>query len=65
MTETTLTPLLLTAPDVMARLQLSRSAVYQLIRTRQLPSVTIGRARRIPLDALTAYLHHLTRQEQP
>lgn len=65
MTETTLTPLLLTVPDVMARLHLSRSAVYQLIRTRQLPSVTIGRARRIPLDALTAYLHHLTRQEQP
>ena len=63
MTESTLTPALLTVPDVMARLRLSRSAVYHLIRTRQLHSVTIGRARRIPLDALTSYLYRLSHQE--
>ena len=39
---------LLTVPEVMARLKISRSTVYDLIRTRQLASITIGRARRIP-----------------
>lgn len=63
MTESTLAPLLLTVPDVMARLRLSRNTVYRLIRTRQLHSVTIGRARRIPIDALTSYLHQLTRDQ--
>lgn len=44
---------LLTVPQVMARLQLSRSAVYDLIRTRQLASISLGRARRSPAHALT------------
>ncbi|MFJ4808990.1 helix-turn-helix domain-containing protein [Streptomyces longwoodensis] len=43
---------LLTVPDVMARLKLGRSTVYELIRSRRLPSITIGRARRIPSIAL-------------
>jgi excisionase family DNA binding protein len=51
---------LLTVPDVMARMQVSRHTVYQLIRTRRLSSVTIGRCRRIPVAALTAYLSSLT-----
>lgn len=51
---------LLTVPEVMARLKISRSTVYDLIRTRQLASITIGRARRIPTHALTALvLRHL------
>ncbi|MCC9308648.1 helix-turn-helix domain-containing protein [Kitasatospora sp. RB6PN24] len=49
---------LLTVPEVMARLKISRSTVYDLIRTRQLASITIGRARRIPTHALTALVHH-------
>ncbi|PYC65442.1 excisionase [Streptomyces tateyamensis] len=49
---------LLTVPEVMARLKISRSTVYDLIRTRQLVSLTIGRARRIPTHALTALVHH-------
>jgi excisionase family DNA binding protein len=53
---------LLTVPEVMARLKISRSTVYDLIRTRQLPSITIGRARRIPTHALTAYIHHLEQE---
>ena len=44
---------LLTVPEVMARLKISRSTVYDLIRTRRLASITIGRARRIPAHALT------------
>ncbi|GAA0694152.1 hypothetical protein GCM10010193_56100 [Kitasatospora atroaurantiaca] len=49
---------LLTVPEAMARLKISRSTVYDLIRTRQLASITIGRARRIPAHALTALIHH-------
>jgi excisionase family DNA binding protein len=49
---------LLTVPEVMARLKISRSTVYDLIRTRQLASITIGRSRRIPAHTLTAYIHH-------
>ena len=47
---------LLTVPEVMDRLKISRSTVYDLIRTRQLASLTIGRARRIPALALTDFI---------
>ncbi|MFF1423133.1 helix-turn-helix domain-containing protein [Streptomyces sp. NPDC058280] len=53
---------LLTVPQVMARLQLGRSAVYDLLRSGQLASITLGRARRIPSHALTDFIH--TRLEQ-
>ncbi|MFF7634316.1 helix-turn-helix domain-containing protein [Kitasatospora sp. NPDC008050] len=53
---------LLTVPQVMARLQLGRSAVYDLLRTRQLGSITLGRSRRIPTLALTDFIR--TRLEQ-
>ena len=54
---------LLTVPQVMARLQLGRSAVYDLLRTRQLASITLGRARRIPADALTDFIRTRLDQE--
>jgi excisionase family DNA binding protein len=47
---------LLTVPEVMARLKIGRSALYDLIRTRSLASLTIGRARRIPAHALDDYI---------
>ncbi|MGM9469407.1 helix-turn-helix domain-containing protein [Streptomyces murinus] len=53
---------LLTVPEVMAHLKISRTAVYDLIRTRQLASITLGRARRIPAHALTDLI--TTRLEQ-
>lgn len=53
---------LLTVPQVMARLQLGRSTVYDLLRTGQLASMTLGRARRIPTHALTDFIR--TRLEQ-
>lgn len=49
---------LLTVADVMARLKLGRSTVYDLIRSRRLPSITIGRCRRIPVRALSDYISH-------
>lgn len=47
---------LLTVPEVMSRLKVGRSTVYDLMRTQRLVSVTIGRCRRIPADALRAYI---------
>ncbi|WP_432033140.1 helix-turn-helix domain-containing protein [Streptomyces antibioticus] len=54
---------LLTVPQVMARLQLGRSAVYDLLRTRQLASITLGRARRIPTHALADFIRTRLDQE--
>ncbi|MFJ3496175.1 helix-turn-helix domain-containing protein [Streptomyces sp. NPDC086091] len=47
---------LLTVAEVMGRLRLGRSTVYALIRSRRLPSVTIGRCRRIPAAALRDFI---------
>ncbi|WP_327389904.1 helix-turn-helix domain-containing protein [Streptomyces microflavus] len=46
----------LTVPEVMEALSLSRFKVYDLIRSRELPSITIGRARRIPADSLRTFM---------
>jgi excisionase family DNA binding protein len=40
-----------------------RSRVYDLMRTRQLLSVRIGKSRRIPVTAVRAYVEHLTDQD--
>lgn len=47
---------LLTVPEVMARLKIGRTALYDLLRARRLASLTIGRARRIPAHALNDYI---------
>ncbi|MFI9212551.1 helix-turn-helix domain-containing protein [Streptomyces sp. NPDC053253] len=49
---------LLTVPEVMARLKLGRSMVYDLIRSRRLTSITVGRARRIPVDAVRDFISY-------
>lgn len=49
---------LLTVPQVMARLNVGRSTVYDLIRSRRLPSLTIGRARRVPSSAIRDFIRH-------
>ncbi|SEF17605.1 helix-turn-helix domain-containing protein [Streptomyces sp. Ag109_O5-10] len=48
---------LLTVPQVMEHLQLGRTAVYNLVRTRHLASISRGCARRIPAHALTDFIH--------
>jgi excisionase family DNA binding protein len=47
---------LLTVPEAMARRKIGRSTLYDLLRTRRLASLTIGRARRIPAHALADYV---------
>ncbi|MGP3773216.1 helix-turn-helix domain-containing protein [Streptomyces sp. SDT5-1] len=49
-------PEALTVPEVMKALRISRFKVYDLIRSNELHSITIGRARRIPVDSLRAYM---------
>ncbi|MFB6841175.1 helix-turn-helix domain-containing protein [Streptomyces sp. NPDC056361] len=53
---TTATAELLTVPEVMTRLKLGRSTVYDLIRSRRLLSITIGRSRRVPADAVRDFI---------
>jgi excisionase family DNA binding protein len=50
---------LLTVPEVMDALALKRGKVYDLIRTGHLHSVKIGRNRRIPVEAVDAFLSDL------
>ncbi|MFD5365508.1 helix-turn-helix domain-containing protein [Streptomyces sp. NPDC127103] len=47
-----------TVPEVMAALKYSRGKVYDLLRSRAMPSYTEGRCRRIPLDALRTYMNN-------
>ncbi|MFB7334928.1 helix-turn-helix domain-containing protein [Streptomyces adustus] len=51
-------PQALKVPEVMTALRLSRSKVYDLIRSKELPSFTIGRARRIPIDVVRQYMQN-------
>ncbi|MFE8007797.1 helix-turn-helix domain-containing protein [Streptomyces sp. NPDC057418] len=52
------TPEALTVPEVMRALRLSRFKVYDLIRSRELQSIKIGRCRRVPADALRTFIDH-------
>ncbi len=54
---------LLSVPEVMARLKIVRSTVYDLLRTRQLASITFGRTRRIPAYALADVIRTRLDQE--
>ncbi|MCT9090487.1 helix-turn-helix domain-containing protein [Streptomyces sp. ASQP_92] len=47
-----------TVPEAMTALRLSRSKIYDLIRSGVLRSYTEGRARRIPAEALQTYIHN-------
>ena len=52
---------LLLPPDEAAQgLGIGRSKVYELLASRQLGSMKIGNCRRIPADALRAYVLTLT-----
>lgn len=61
MTGTHLTARLLRIHEVADLLALSRSKTYQLVASGELPSVTIGRSRRVTAAALEQYLEALER----
>lgn len=51
---------LLTVPEAMAALKVSRWTLYNLIRSGEITSVLVGtRCRRIPTTALDAYVTRL------
>ena len=49
-------PLLLTVRQAARELGLSRSTIYSLISTGELASIKIGRSRRIPWEAVVAFV---------
>jgi len=57
-TETS-TDLLLTVEQAAERLQLGRTTLYALIGAGEIESVTVGRLRRIPAEALPEYVSRL------
>lgn len=58
-TEDDMDKLLLTPTEAAAALGIGRSKVYELMQTGQLPSVHIGACRRVPAEALHAFLERL------
>ncbi|MFE3455252.1 helix-turn-helix domain-containing protein [Nonomuraea sp. NPDC059194] len=51
---------LLTVPEAMATLKISRWTLYNLIRSGEVTSILVGaRCRRIPAEALDAYVTRL------
>ena len=55
--------LLLSPEEAAEALGVGRSRVYDLMRTRQLLSVRIGKSRRVPVAAVHAYVERLTEQD--
>lgn len=54
-----ITTLLLSPEEAAQLLGISRSRVYELLRDAELPSIKIGRLRRIPRQAVHAYVNDL------
>ena len=50
---------LYSVPEAMALLNLSRTQIYELIRTSRLVTVTQGRRRLVPADSITKYVQLL------
>jgi excisionase family DNA binding protein len=50
--------------EAMALLSLSRSVIYEQLRSGRLASVHVGRTRLIPADAITEYVALLTREAE-
>ncbi|MEV5824817.1 helix-turn-helix domain-containing protein [Spirillospora sp. NPDC052242] len=55
--------LLLTVPEAARALAISRSKLYELLTSGAVRSVRIDGSRRIPIDALNAYVNSLMDME--
>jgi excisionase family DNA binding protein len=51
-------------PEAMRLLSLSRSVIYELIRSGRLRTVKEGRTRLVPAKAITAYIELLERESE-
>ena len=52
MSETTVVPVLYRVEEAAEAMRISRSVIYELIRSDRLRTVKVGRSRRVPVDAL-------------
>jgi excisionase family DNA binding protein len=59
-----MTRLLLTVPEAAEALAISRSKLYELLATGLVRSVRIDGSRRVPVEALEAYVATLLDQEE-
>ncbi len=57
------TKVLLTVEEAAGRLNLGRTFVFSLIKSGQIASVRIGRARRIPASEIEAYAARLVAEQ--
>lgn len=55
--------LLIPVEEAARRLAIGRTVAYSLIRSGELPSVKIGRSRRIPVSTLQQYVESLRDRE--
>jgi excisionase family DNA binding protein len=55
--------LLLTMEEAADALGICRALLYQLVMRGQIPSIKIGRSRRVPVSALHAYIAHLMEEK--
>lgn len=56
---------LLTVDEAARRLGMGRTYVYTLVLRGELPSVKLGRSRRVPVQALREYVRALTDEQGP
>ena len=57
--------ILLTVDRAARRLGMSRGAIYPLVLSGDIPSIKIGRARRIPIAQLEAWVARQVSEQQP
>jgi excisionase family DNA binding protein len=57
------TPELLTVEAAATRLSIGRTTMYALLKTGAITSIRVGRLRRVPADALTAYTTRLITEQ--
>jgi len=56
-------PLLLTVEEAQRLLSLSRSKIYEMLRAGEIPSIKVGRVRRIPRTALEQYVERQVHEQ--
>ncbi len=59
------TPLLLSVEAAAAQIDVSRARMFDLIRKGKVLSVKVGGSRRVPYDALRAYVDQLIAEQTP
>jgi excisionase family DNA binding protein len=57
-------PVLITVPEAARRLAIGRTLTYELIAAHELPAVRIGRAIRVPADAIDAFVDRRLSEER-